>query len=208
MSKKPKVIEPEKPTEIDIEEVTWGDRLLVPGKPLTPRHKKLAEFAAQGLKPGEIAKKLGYSGGRVSILLSNTMIRQEIARVQQCIYEDTVAKRLKDIVTPAMDEIETCLKDQTHAYPKALKVSTAIWAAEMVNGKATQKTELGGSILVGVIDRLDAMKSAGRSMDTKQLTEGVESRAIEGEYIETPIQMDKSEEDLLKDWVISYNPKT
>ncbi len=199
----------EQPTEIDIEEVTWGDRLLSPGKPLSPRHKKLAEFAAQGLKPGEIAKKLGYSNGRVSILLSNTMIRHEIARVQQCIYEDTVAKRLKDIVTPAMDEIETCLKDDTNKYPKALKVSTAIWAAEMVNGKATQKTELGGSILVGVIDRLDAMKSAGKVIDQPQFIESnPQPTALEGDFEEVLPKLDKTEEDLLRDWVISYNPKS
>lgn len=202
--------EVENSTETDIEEATWGDRLLVHGKPLSPRHKKLAELAAQGFKPGEIATKLGYTGSRVSILLSNTLIRQEIARVQERIYEDTVAKRLKELATPAMDEIQTCLADETNKYPKALKVSTAIWAAEMLHGKATQKTELSGSILGGVMDRLDAMKTAGKIIEMNaQNDEKVELLgASDAQFEELKPVLSKTEEELAQDWVLSYNPKT
>jgi DNA-binding CsgD family transcriptional regulator len=195
----PEVVTPE------TEEESWGDRMLVPGRPLSPRHKKLAELLAQGKSNDAIAKELSYTPSRVSILKSNTMIRQEIARVQEKIYEDTVAKRLKDIATPAMDEIETCLKDQTNAYPKSLKVSTAIWAAEMSAGKAVQKSEVTGSILVGVMDRLDAMKNAGRTVESSPETPQIEASPIE--YVEIQPTLTKSEEDLLKDWVISFNPK-
>lgn len=186
------------------EDLSWGDKMLIPGKPLSPRHKKLAELAAAGRTNNEIARELSYTASRVSILLSNTMIKNEIDAIRDRIYEDT-KKRLKELSRPALDEIERCIKDDTNRYKENLKVETARWLIEKVDGRPVQSLELGASSLVAIMDRLDALKNSGRksisvldnTIDVTQTSEVLQ----EPEKIEAP--KSKSEEDLLRDWCIT-----
>ena len=185
------------------EEQSWGDKMLIPGHPLRPRHKKLAELAAAGRTNNEIAKDLSYTPSRVSILLSNSLIKQEIERIRDRIYEDT-KKRLKDLTGPALDEIERCLTDGTNRYKENLKVETARWLIEKVDGRAVQSIELGQNTLASLMDRLDALKSSGQTSALPEVERP--PTAIEGEFREVTEQVTpKSEEDLLSDWVLNFN---
>lgn len=188
------------------EEMSWGDRMLTHQQTLSPRHRKLCELAAQGLPNKKIAEQLSYTDSRVSILLSNTQIRNEVDRIRERIYEDTVGRRLKGMAQPALDELERCLSDKNNKYKEPLKVETAKWIIEKLDGKAVQKHDIGENMLAVMMDRLDAMKNSGqRSVsplppDQKQL-----SAATEGEFSEIEVQeVPKSEEDLLEDWCLDY----
>lgn len=178
-------------------EETWGDRLLV--GPLKPRHRKLAELHAQGVSNNDIATKLDYSVSRVSILLSNHLIKEEVDRIRERIYQDTVAKRLKDLADPALNVIEECLNDKTNRWKENLKGDMAKWVVEKLDGKAMQKFDVGENTLALFMDKLDATRAAGRTLDVTPVRQ---IAPAEGEIIEIePISDEKREEDRLKDWV-------
>ena len=61
---------------------TWGDKFLNPNRPLNQRQRELARLMAHGKTNQEICKILGYSAGRVSVLCSNTKIKDEIEMVK------------------------------------------------------------------------------------------------------------------------------
>lgn len=199
----PNVAEEETPRPQTEQDLSWGDRMLVPGRPLSPRHRKLAELAAQGKSNQEIARELSYTDSRVSILLTNTQIRNEIIRIKDRIYEDT-KKRLKDLTEPALDEIERCITDQTNKYKENLKVETSRWLIEMNEGKATQKHDIGENLLGVMLDKLDNLKSAGGTL--KDVTP--EPILLEAGNDAEPILVEKTEEDLLKDWVTDFAAHT
>jgi len=188
------------------EDQSMGDRLLVPGRPLAPRHRKLAELAAQGIPNNKIATQLDYSDSRVSILLSNTEIKREVERIRERIYEDTIANRLKGMAEPALAELERCLADKTNKYKENLKVETAKWLVEKLDGKAIQKHDIGENLLGVMMDRLDALKSSAKTLDVIDIT--AEHRQITStEVQEAPIPKTKDEEDLIRDWCLDFAVK-
>ncbi len=186
------------------QDLSWGDRMLVPGRPLSPRHRKLAELAAQGKSNRQIAELLSYTESRVSILLTNTQIRAEVQRLQDRIFEDT-KKRLKDLTNPALDEIETCLTDKTNRYKEHLKVDTARWVIEMNEGKATQKHDIGENLLGVMLDKLDALKGAGGTV--KDVTPAP-AQLTEAGGMTLDAASERTEEDLLRDWVTDFAAHT
>lgn len=153
----PQVIEEE-------QDESWGDRMLLSDKPLTPRHRKLAELLAQGKTNTEISQILGYTQSRVSILKSNSRIKELAEKIRERVFEDTVGTRLKRLAEPALNEIERCLLDDTNRYKEQIKVEVAKWVLEKIDGKAAQKIDVTGSMLVGIMDKLDAMKTVGHHM--------------------------------------------
>jgi DNA-binding CsgD family transcriptional regulator len=184
---------------------TWGDLMLVEGRELSPRHRKLAELAAQGISNKEIAKQLDYTDSRISILLSNTKIRNEVERIRERIYEETIGKRLRAMADPALNEIQRCLNDNTNRYKENLKVETAKWLIEKLDGKAVQKHDIGDNLLAVVMDKLDALKSTGKKVDdlldvTPQITH--RDMQVEGEM---PQEVAKTEIDALHQWVLDFS---
>lgn len=179
---------------------TWGDRMLTTQE-LSPRHRKLAELAAQGIQQKEIAEKLNYTPGRVSILLTNTLIRQEVERVRERIYEDTIKNRLKALADPSLNVLEKALSDQTNRFKNSEKLDTAKWVIEKLDGKAAQKHDIGDNLLGIVMDKLDALKASGKDV-SKMLD--VTPTTIEADFV--PVESGQtSEKDDLNDWVNQYN---
>lgn len=186
---------------------TWGDRMLVEGRPLSPRHRKLAEYVAQGKTTNEVAELLGYTASRVSVLKSNSRISELIFETQERIYQETVGSRLKKLAEPALNEIEKCLTDQTNRYKQNVKQDTAKWIIEKIDGKAAQKHEVSGGILVGVLDRLDAIQAAGQGrmlqpgmIEVTPIGTRTEAKQIEASPDEDNLT---AEEKRLKAWVDS-----
>lgn len=185
------------------DQMSWGDRMLTRQQTLSPRHRKLCELAAQGISNKKIAEQLHYTDSRVSILLSNTQIRNEVEKMREKIYEDTVGRRLKDMARPALDELDRCLGDSSGKYKEQLKVETAKWVVEKIDGKAIQKHDIGDNLLSVMMDRLDSMKQSGQkshqTIDVSPSSSDI--LQIEGEIPEKEaIPVSKSEEDLLRDW--------
>ena len=168
---------------------------------LSPRHRKLAEMFASGSSNAEVAKSLDYSEGRVSVLKNNTLIAQEIERIRERIYEDTIASRLKGMSDSALSHLETVLTDKTNRVKTIEKTDVAKWIIEKIDGKAAQKLDIGGNMLGTLLDKLDGLKSSGRTVDdiidiTPQQLPAGESEAKE--VAPAPIP------DALKDWIDNF----
>lgn len=193
----------ESPAAPEEENSSWGDRMLVPDRPLSPRHRKLAELLAQGKKNFEIAKELELTESRVSILKSNTRIRDLAEEIRERAYEEAVGARLKRMAEPALNEIDRCLADKTNRYKENLKVDTARWIIEKIDGKAAQKYDIGENMLGVMMDRLDALKNAGKGLTNaeRDVIEVSATPQIEGQIAENPA---KPEEDYLKNWVADF----
>lgn len=158
---------------------------------LTPRHRRLAQLAAEGRPNKDIAKELGYVGSRVSILLKNPHIAAEIRRLQERIFEETIQDRLKSFAEPALNNIHMILTDRTNRVKVSEKADMSKWIVEMGIGKATQKTDVGENTLALFMDRLDAMKAQPREVTHSAATD-TETKAL-------PVPPE--EKDLLTEWV-------
>ncbi len=192
----------------DGENLSWGDRVLDPDRPLSPRHRKLAELFAMGKTNAEVIRELGYSDSRVSILKSNSRIRELIAEISERIYQETISARLKKMAEPALNEIDKCLNDRTNRYKENTKQDTAKWVLEKLDGKAIQKHEVSGGVLIGVMDRLDAIKAAGQRLNytTVDVTPIGELNAPPSNIIEVEAESstkETPEEKKLREWVNS-----
>lgn len=189
--------ENDEPEESDL---SWGDRVGPdPDRPLTPRHRKLAELFAQGKSNREICEELGYSESRVSILKSNSRIAALADEIRERVFEETVGARLKKMTEPALNEIEKCLNDRSNRYPERLKTEVARWLVEKIDGKAAQKIDIGENMLGVMMDRLDALKSAGRDLDAPRDVTPI--LQIEGKSVENAAP---EPEDPLEKWVNDF----
>lgn len=132
----------------------WDAMMLRPDKPLSNRHREVARLFAHGKTNKFIARRLGYHPQRISQLLKEPKIVNEIARVRDKLFEVDMETRLKEISGDAMDVMEAILMDPTE--PAHKKESAARWILEKTTGKPTQQVEHRGEVSVGVfLDRLD-----------------------------------------------------
>jgi len=139
-----------------------------PDTALSPRHRRFAELVASGLSPAQICETMGYSSSRVSVLKNNPKVKAYIAKLQGRIYEEGVEKRLKELIEPSINKIHECLHNRTGKFRPSEQLQVAQWLIEKIDGKAVQKNEFTGSLLVGLMDKLDNMRTVGQSVDALQ----------------------------------------
>lgn len=167
---------------------------------LSPRHRRFAQLASSGKSNKQIAEELGYCDSRVSILRKNPYIAQEIARLQERIFEESIQKRMKDFAEPALNNIQQILTDRTNRVKTSEKMALSQWVVEKLDGKATQKTDIGENLLGVLMDRLDAMKGAGRRVGEAAPPPDIETRALpSGETPEPPAPKDE-----LAEWIDDF----
>lgn len=169
---------------------------------LSPRHRRLAQLAASGSSNSAIAKELGYSDSRVSILLRNPFIVREIRRLQDRLFEETIQARLKGLVDPALNNIEEILKDRTNRVKVSEKFEASRWVVEKLDGKAVQKTDIGENLLGVLLDRLDARGSGPASRPVSSPTD-IDSTA---KQLTAPQAEPLSDE--LADWVADFRSES
>lgn len=124
---------------------------------LSARHREVARLIAKGWRNKDVCLRLGYTPGRISILMRNPKIREEILRFQDRIFDKELSGRMAEIGPDAMDVIEQAIRSETLLKPSE-RVETAKWAMEKLTGKAVQKHELESGTLGRLIDKLDSMK--------------------------------------------------
>lgn len=127
---------------------------------LSPRHRRLAQLAAEGKSNASIAEELGYCGSRISILLKNPHIALEVRRLQDRIFEETIQTRLKTFAEPALNNIHMILTDRTNRVKVSEKAEMSKWVIEKLDGKASQKFDVGENLLGVLMDRLDSRRVA------------------------------------------------
>lgn len=153
----------------------FGDWIESPDGQLSARHRELARMAARGCRNKDICLRLGYTPGRVSILLRNPKIRAEILRYQDRAFDKELGGRLTEIGPDAMDVIESAIRGELNLKPGE-RVEHAKWAMEKLTGKATQKHELESGSLGRLLDKLDQMQNAKEVLElgTEDKGEGVQ----------------------------------
>lgn len=140
----------QKPDDVD----TWGDYMLRPDKPLSHRHRELARLAAHGKTQKEIAQELNYTQSRVSVLLSNEKIKNEVGRIRDKLFSADIESRIKDLSGDALDVMEEILISP-HISTKD-KETAAKWILEKHSGKPSQQVEHKGDLSIGVfLEKLD-----------------------------------------------------
>lgn len=173
---------------------------------LSPRHRRLAFLAAQGKSNAEICTELGYVASRVSILLKNHFIAEEISRLQERIFEETIGARLKSFAEPALANIQAILTDRTNRVKVSEKMALSQWVIEKLDGKATQKIEAGENLLASLMDRLDA----GRTRPVVNITNNITQVAGPDALDVTPdepkqIAQTTASEDELESWIADFD---
>ena len=137
---------------------SYGDWIEnVDGESLSARHREVARMIAKGMRNKDVCLRLGYTPGRISILMRNPKIREEVLRFQDRIFDKELSGRMDEIGPDAMDIIERAIRSETLLKPSE-RVETAKWAMEKLTGKAVQKHELESGTLGRLIDKLDSMK--------------------------------------------------
>ena len=144
---------------------------------LSPRHRRLAQLSAEGKSNAAIASELNYCDSRVSILLKNPHIAQEISRLQNRIFEETIQGRLKTFAEPALNNIHMILTDRSNRVKISEKAEMSKWVLEKLDGKAAQKFDVGENLLGVLLDRLDASKANGPPRDVSGVPALVEHKA-------------------------------
>lgn len=166
---KPKYLKASDPETWDKpDDISWGDYSFNPNKPLTARQREACRLAAEGWPQFKIAKELKYTDAHLSRIVNSTKGRNQIERYQDKSYEESVAKRVKNLGSPAIDVFEEILTSDDPAVKPNLKLDAAKWVAEKISGKAKQEVEFSGSVAVGVLDRIDEMKKSGQIIDVTQ----------------------------------------
>jgi len=164
---------------------------------LTPRHRRFCQLAASGKSNNDIGAELGYTAAWTSTLLKSPYIADEIVRLQDKLFEDSIGSRLRSFAEPALQKLEECLKDKKNIYKKSEQLDIAKWLVEKLDGKATQKHDIGENVLGVLMDRLDGMKQSGKIFAT--------DRQLNAPLRTVTETKPRTEEDLLEDWVTDYS---
>lgn len=166
---------------------TYENARLRTALPLSARQKKLAWLLASGLTQKEAAEATGYTPIRVSHLTHDPKFRFEVLRIQDRLYERPIKERLRTLAPSAIDIIEEMLTTEDPAVKLGEKANHARWLIEMNEGKATQKVESEGKVLVSVMDELRALRESGQILDAREVgpeeaPEGEEEEKAEGKW--------------------------
>lgn len=181
-------------TSPDVEEV---ENVPAAQHELSPRHRRFAQLLSAGCTGAQVTAEIGYTDAWQSTLKKNPAIVAEVRRLQERLFEETIQKRLKDFADPALAHIQYVLTDKTNRVKVAEKSDMSKWVVEKLDGKASQKLDIGENLLGVMLDRLDALKSAGGGQS--QLAPPREVT----HHQEPP--RPKTEEDLLSDWVVDFS---
>jgi hypothetical protein len=171
------------------EDMTYGDWFLQPHRPLSPRHKRIAELLVEGKRTGEIATELGYTQARISVLKTNSKIIAYMDRLRDRLFEKSVEERMSDLGPSALDNIEELLNNPD--VPIEKKESISRWVVEMKTGKASQKVDVSGEISIGIfMDKLEQMSGKALGVTAPRQVEGtVENSEEHSELSVAPVDI-------------------
>lgn len=101
---------------------------------------------------------------------------------------------MKSLGPSALDVIESAVKDRSNKFKSSEKLAAAQWLIEKLDGKATQKHDVGENLLGVLLDRLDAKKTAPRP-----------NQIIDVQALPSPEEAPKEpERDPLADFVVDF----
>lgn len=150
--------------------LTWGDHIYKPGKPLSARHRRVAQLVWEGKTNKEIEEKMGIDSQTISKLKGYKEFKEEIEKLNDLAYQATIQERLKDMGPLAMDTIEEILKSEDNNVKPMLKADLAKWVAEKLDGKAKQQVDHQSSTLTDFMEALKGLQNRAAVPDTRRGT--------------------------------------
>lgn len=139
--------------------LTWGDHIYKPGKPLSARHRRIAQMVWEGKTNKEISEKMNIDSQVISKLKGYKEFKEEIERLNNLAYEATIQERLKTMGPLAMDTMEEILKSDDNNVKPQLKAQIAQWVAEKLDGKAVQSIDHQSSTLTDFMEALKGLQA-------------------------------------------------
>lgn len=135
--------------------VEWGD--WIGPKQLYHVHEYIVMLAATGMRPGKIAETMGMNAARISVILSNTKVRAAIRERQNEIFAGDVKQRIAANINNSMEALEKALDEGSDI---RIRADTAKYLLDHHLGKATQKTEIKGTMLTEFLGKIDALSKS------------------------------------------------
>jgi hypothetical protein len=111
-----------------------------------PYHREIARRLVLGQRPSEIAKDLGWSVSRLSIIINSPLFKMEIARLEQI--RDTgvadVGKTLKELSPIALETVERIMYQSKS---ERLKLEAAETVLDRAGYGTINKVDVKGSVV-------------------------------------------------------------
>lgn len=139
------------------------DESLSPYSGLNPRLQYVCLLFAQGERGVDIAKKLGYSQSRLSVLLTRDDVKKKIRKYRNQFFERSIKERIKELSSDAIAEIERILNDPSAKDDTKLRAAT--WLLEKESGKATQTTQIESNTLLDLFEKIEKLQNSGQVID-------------------------------------------
>lgn len=176
---------PQNYTEPDYEA---DEDILFGSATLTPIYVKVALLAAQGLSNEEISNDVGFSPHSVQKLRGNPKIQKEIKRIRERPFAEDHKSRARNLVQESLDAIQLIVRDPRHKQ----NLEAAKFIYEQIEGKATQKVEVGFNRLAEFMDQVAKLNAAGKTL--KDVTPESDVILIEGATQEREVSDERLDE--------------
>ena len=157
--KEMKMLGMEKPPE-----VSWGD--WVGPEDLNHRHDLLIYMAASGATNKQIAEDLGFTQGRVSIILSKPEVKQKIRQLQEGSGRKDIDRRFQQILPEAVEDAYEIMKDKQEK--SSLRANVAFQFMDRALGKPQQNVNVEGNLLNELLVKLDNQEKEVEELDKEE----------------------------------------
>jgi len=120
-------------------------------------------MVAHGTSQRQIARELGYTEGRISIILSKPEVQTKIEQIRRDAGLSRLEKRFEQTAPLAMDYLTEVVRGAADA-KSGERLDASKWLLEKVTGKPKQATEhdLGAGVLQ-LLKALDERKEAAKA---------------------------------------------
>lgn len=178
--------------------VTWSE--WCGPKKLNHRHHRIAYLAASGQTQGRIAREVGISQTRISIVMGSARMKDEIARIQKEFFGQSIEDDFKRISTKGLRYAEEVLDNPQES--SKLRYQAAKDFMDRYHGKARETLEVKNNTLRDLFDALDRIgvqPAVDKKPDPIDITPTIEARPVEpkpvakrDEYAEIDVWVQKN----------------
>lgn len=147
--------------ELNVPEPAEGNAE-APSRGYISRHQEVARLHAHGVRNSRIAELLQYTDTRVSLLLKDPYIQEEIARHRKALMDSDAIQILKQAAKDGARRIHNIILDPNTKDTTVL--AAAQFAVEKSHGKAKQEVSVESGTFSSFMDMLREMRGRGEGM--------------------------------------------
>jgi len=134
-----------------------------PSRGIITRYREIARLHAFGKTNNEICALLGYTPSRMSIILTNPFVQEEIQKWRDQLVDDDAIGIMKNAARDGARRIHAFILNPKTRDTVAMDASK--FAVEKTHGKARQEVSVESGTLSTFMDMLKEMKSRGEPLD-------------------------------------------